>query len=98
MSVHFFDIDIEKIFSTARETDTYLEINSFPDRLDLNDIHSRLAKYKGVKIVIGTDAHSVINLPFMHFGVVTARRGWLEKKDILNTNSLNEIIKTLGCE
>ena len=75
-----FDIDMEKIFDAARETDTYLEINSFPDRLDLNDVHSKLAKERGVKFVIGTDSHSAVNLPFMHFGVATARRGWLEKK------------------
>ena len=93
-----FDIDMEKIFDAARETDTYLEINSFPDRLDLNDVHSKLAKERGVKFVIGTDSHSAVNLPFMHFGVATARRGWLEKKDILNTHSLREIEKILGCE
>ncbi len=93
-----FDIDMEKIFDAARETDTYLEINSFPDRLDLNDVHSKLAKERGVKFVIGTDSHSAVNLPFMHFGVATARRGWLEKKDILNIYSLREIEKILGCE
>jgi DNA polymerase (family 10) len=92
------DMDMEKIFDAARETDTYLEINSFPDRLDLNDVHSKLAKERGVKFVIGTDSHSSVNLPFMHFGIATARRGWLEKKDILNTFSLREIEKILGCE
>jgi len=93
-----FDIDMEKIFDVARETDTYIEINSFPDRLDLNDVHSKLAKERGIKFVIGTDSHSTVNLPFMHFGVATARRGWLEKKDILNTHPLKEIEKILGCE
>jgi len=93
-----FDIDMEKIFDAAIETDTYLEINSFPDRLDLNDVHSKLAKERGVKFVIGTDSHSAVNLSFIYFGVATARRGWLEKKDILNTHSLREIEKILGCE
>ena len=93
-----FDIDMEKIFNAAKETDTYLEINSFPDRLDLNDVHSKLAKERGVKFVIGTDSHSTVNLPFMHYGVATARRGWLEKKDILNAHSLRDIEKILGCE
>jgi len=79
-----FDIDMEKIFKTARETNTYLEINSFPDRLDPNDVHSKLAKERGVKFVINTDSHSTDNLPFMHFGVATARRGWLEKKPNLS--------------
>jgi len=92
------DIDMDKIIDVAKETDTYLEINSFPDRLDLNDVHSKLAKERGSKFVIGTDSHSTVNLPFMNFGIATARRGWLEKKDILNTHSLRDIEKILGCE
>jgi len=88
-----FDLDIKKIFDTAVETDTYLEINAFPDRLDLNDINVKHAKEKGVKFIIGTDAHNVNHLPFMQFGIATARRGWLEKKDILNTYTLKEIEK-----
>lgn len=90
-----FDLDIEKIFNTAVETNTYLEINAFPDRLDLNDMNVKHAKEKGVKFIIGTDAHNVNHLPFMQFGIATARRGWLEKKDILNTNNLKEIEKIL---
>ena len=90
------DIDIEQIIDTAKETNTFLEINAFPDRLDLNDIHSKLAKEKGAKFVIGTDSHSITTFPFMRFGIATARRGWLEKKDILNTYNLDEIQKTFG--
>ena len=90
------DIDIEQIIDIAKETNTFLEINAFPDRLDFNDIHSKLAKEKGAKFVIGTDSHSITTLPFMRFGVATARRGWLKKKDILNTHKLDEIQKTLG--
>ncbi len=90
------DLDIEKIFDTAKKTNTYLEINSFPDRLDLNDIHAKQAKEKGVKMVISTDAHTLNHLSFIRFGIATARRGWLEKKDILNTQSLKEIEKILG--
>ena len=93
-----FDVDMEQIIDTAKSTDTFLEINSFPDRLDLNDIYAKLAKERGVRFVIGTDAHSVKQLPFMRFGVATARRGWLEKKDILNTYSLKELEKILGRE
>ena len=91
-----FELNMEKIFDTAKEADTYLEINSFPDRLDLNDTHAKLAKDQGVKIVIGTDAHNLNHLAFIRFGIATARRGWLEKKDILNTHSLKEIEKHLG--
>jgi len=90
------EIDMGAILDAAKETGTYLEINAFPDRLDLKDIHAKAAKERGVKLVLGTDAHNVSNLPFMQFGVATARRGWLEKKDILNTYSLKEIEKILG--
>ena len=88
-----FELDLEKIFDKAKETNTYLEINSFPDRLDLNDLNIKNAKEKGVKFVIGTDSHHISHLAFMQYGISTARRGWLEKNDILNTYSLNELEK-----
>lgn len=90
-----YEVDIEQIIDTAKSTDTFLEINSFPDRLDLNDIHTKLAKEKGVKIVLGTDSHSVEQMQYIRFGVATARRGWLEKKDVLNTYPIKEIEKIL---
>ena len=88
-----FELDFEKIFDKAKETNTHLEINSFPDRLDLNDLNIKIAKEKGVKFVLGTDSHHIPHLSFMHYGVSTARRGWLEKNDILNTHSINELKK-----
>ncbi len=91
-----YNLDMTALLDAAKETDTYLEINAFPDRLDLNDIHAKMAKDRGIKCVIGTDAHSIKNLAFMQFGIATARRGWLEKKDILNAHSLKEIKRTLG--
>jgi len=91
-----YEVDIERIIDSAKETDTRLEINAFPDRLDLDDTHAKLAKEKGVKFVLGTDSHSTNHLQFMKFGIATARRGWLEKKDILNTYSLKDIEKILG--
>ena len=91
-----YEVEIEQIIDTAKSTDTILEINAFPDRLDLKDIHAKLAKEKGLRFVIGTDAHYIKHLSFMRFGVATARRGWLEKKDILNTYSVNEIEKIIG--
>jgi DNA polymerase (family 10) len=91
-----FDLDIERIFDAAIDTGTYLEINSFPDRLDLNDYYSKIAKDKGAEFVIGTDAHHINQLSFVQYGISTARRGWLEKKDILNTHSLIEVEKILG--
>ena len=62
-----------------------MELNSFPDRLDLRDVHCRLAKEAGVGIAVGTDSHNISHLENMMFGVITARRGWLEDKDVLNT-------------
>lgn len=91
-----YEVDIERIIDAAKETDTCLEINAFPDRLDLDDTNAKLAKEKGIEFVLGTDSHSTIHLPFMQFGIATARRGWLEKKDILNTYSLKDIEKKLG--
>jgi DNA polymerase (family 10) len=90
-----YEVDIEQIVDAAKETDTRLEINSFPDRLDLDDTHGKLAKEHGVQFVLGTDAHSINHLDFMRFGIATGRRGWLEKKDILNTYSLKDIEKKL---
>ena len=90
------ELDIEKVIDTARDTNTFLEINSFPDRLDLNDINIRLAKEKNITFVIGTDAHSIDHLRYIRFGIATARRGWLEKKDLLNTFSVKEIEKKIN--
>jgi DNA polymerase (family 10) len=86
-----FEVDIEQIIDAAKQTNTRLEINSFPDRLDLDDLHIKQAKDHNVLFVLGTDSHSIHHLDFMRFGIATARRGWLEKKDILNTSSLQDI-------
>ncbi|RLF41008.1 MAG: DNA polymerase/3'-5' exonuclease PolX [Thermoplasmata archaeon] len=90
-----FDLDMDKIFEKAVETDTYLEINAFPDRLDLNDVNCKKGKEYGVKFVINTDAHSINHLPYMKYGVATARRGWLERKDVINTMSLKDLKKVI---
>lgn len=89
------ELDMDKIIDVANDTDTFLEINAFPDRLDLNDIYIRAAKERGVRFTIGTDTHSLEHLRYIRFGIATARRGWLEKKDVLNTYSIKEIEKTL---
>ena len=91
-----FNLDIEKLIEKTIQTNTYLEINSFPDRLDLNDINTKIAKEKGAKFVINTDSHHIKNLKYIKYGVASARRGWLEKKDVLNTCSYNELLKKLG--
>jgi DNA polymerase (family 10) len=91
-----FNLDMEKIFEKALEQNIYLEINSFPDRLDLNDYHTKLAKDRNCKLVINTDSHNLDHLEFMKYGISMGRRGWLEKEDILNTKSLHEIEKIFG--
>lgn len=91
-----YDIDLEKIMQKAKENNCILEINSQPSRLDLNDLNSRKAKEMGVKLVISTDAHSTTQYNFMRFGIGQARRGWIEKNNVINTrniNQLKEIIK-----
>ncbi len=84
-------LDLEKIFTEAVDKNCYMEINSQPDRLDLNDVQIRAAKEKGVKMVINTDSHHLGNLDLMKFGLDQARRGWLEKKDVINARSLSEL-------
>ena len=80
-----FDYDMEKVLDAAKKHGVAMECNSYPDRLDLKDTHLRMARERGVKIVISTDSHAAGNLKFMKYGVLTARRGWIEKKDVLNT-------------
>lgn len=88
-----YELDVEKIFDAALDHDIALEIDAFPDRLDLSDGLVKQAIEKGVKIVIGTDAHSKAQLHYISLGVATARRGWAEKEDILNTYDVGEIEK-----
>ena len=87
--------DMEAIFQTAAKTNTMLEINGMPSRLDLKDIHAYRARELGVKLVINTDAHCAEHLEFMRFGVGVARRGWCQAQDILNTQPLGEVITYL---
>ncbi len=87
------EVDIDKIFKKARENNIVLEINAFPNRLDLNDANVREAIKNGCKLSLGTDAHSAEQLDFMKFGVITAKRGWAEKKDIVNCYDVNKFKK-----
>jgi DNA polymerase (family 10) len=86
-----FAIDLEEIFHAAKETDVAVELNAQPDRLDLNDLHLFRAREIGVKIAINTDAHSTEQLYFMRYGIDQARRGWLEKRHVLNTTALPQL-------
>jgi DNA polymerase (family 10) len=90
-----YDVDIERIIQTAKNTGTILEINSFPSRLDLKDEHIKLAVKDRIKLVIDSDAHSTLHFKFLEFGIAQARRGWAEKKDVVNTRPLKEFLKSL---
>jgi DNA polymerase (family 10) len=85
------DIDIPAIIKHAAQTHTALEVNAHPYRLDLRDIHCKMAIEAGVKLAIGTDAHSAEGLSLMGYGVATAARGWATKANVLNTLSLTKI-------
>jgi DNA polymerase (family 10) len=90
-----FDYDMEAVLDACAKHGVAMECNAYPDRLDLRDVHLRMAKQRGVKIVISTDSHTTRNLLFMKYGVETARRGWIEKKDVINTLPLNEFLAAL---
>jgi len=85
------DLDIAAVIDHAAQTHTALEVNANPQRLDLKDVHCKLAVEKGVKLAIGTDAHSASALALMGFGIATATRGWATRNDVLNTFPLSKI-------
>jgi DNA polymerase (family X) len=87
--------DMERIFDAAHQYGVVFECNAAPERLDLKDTHLRMAKERGVKIVISTDAHTTRGLQAMKYGVQMARRGWIEKKDVINTQSLEKLLAGL---
>jgi DNA polymerase (family X) len=90
-----YGLDLQAVLEAAARTGTALEINAYPGRLDLNDINARASKDMGVKMSINTDAHDPKMLLNMKYGVNVARRAWLEKKDLLNAMSLQELMNTL---
>jgi len=90
-----FAYDMERILDAARRCGVAMECNAAPDRLDLKDVYLRMAKDRGVRVVISTDAHSIRNLELMRYGVQMARRGWIEKKDVLNALPLPQMLAAL---
>jgi DNA polymerase (family 10) len=86
-----YDVDMERLMEAARERGCFLELNGHPDRLDLSDVHTKMAKDMGIKVAISTDAHRTSDLDYMRFGIGQARRGWLEREDVLNARSWKEI-------
>ena len=82
-----YEVDLNAVIKSAEKSGKVLELNAYPDRLDLDDQNLRRAKEAGVKISIGTDAHAKSEMGWMRFGVGIARRGWLEKSDVINTSN-----------
>jgi DNA polymerase (family 10) len=90
-----YEVDMDEVFSAAKETGTAVEINAYPLRLDINDAYARKAKEMNIPVVINTDTHVVNQLDYMIYGVSVARRGWLEKEDIINTRKTENLIQWL---
>ena len=89
------DYDMEKVLAACGKHGVAMECNSYPDRLDLKDVYLRMCKERGVKVVISTDAHNAGNLSLIRYGVRMARRGWLEKRDVINTLGVGEFLGAL---
>jgi DNA polymerase (family 10) len=89
------DADWDEVFRAAARTGTALEINGFPDRLDLDDTLVRRARHAGVRFAVSTDAHAEPHLDYMRFGVATAQRGWVERADVVNTYPLAKLRRFL---
>jgi DNA polymerase (family 10) len=91
-----YNLDLNRVFEAAADKNCILEINSHPSRLDLNEINAKKAKNKGVKLAISTDAHSIEELSYVKYGIYQARRGWIEKDDVVNTHNLDDLRNLLS--
>jgi DNA polymerase (family X) len=90
-----YDVDMHEVLKVAKETGTAIEINAYPLRLDLNDAYAKMAKEIGIRLAISTDTHITNQFDFMEYGVAIARRGWLEKRDVLNALDYHSLLKVL---
>jgi DNA polymerase (family X) len=86
---------MEKVVEACAKHGVAMECNSYPDRLDLKDVYLRMCKERGVKVVISTDSHNTGNLAFIRYGVTMARRGWLERKDVINVLPVEQFLEKL---
>ncbi len=93
-----YHFDMDAVLTSAAKHKVAMELNSYPDRLDLNDVHLRQAKQKGVKIVINTDSHHTSHLDKIRYGILQARRAWLTKDDVLNTLPAQQFAKAMKHE
>jgi DNA polymerase (family X) len=90
-----YGFDIDAVLKAATQKKVAMELNAYPDRLDLNDRHLRLAKEHGVKVVISTDSHHTSHMDKIRFGILQARRAWLTKEDVLNTWPVHKFAKAM---
>jgi DNA polymerase (family X) len=90
-----YQFDVDAVLKAAAKNKVAMELNAYPDRLDLNDRHLRLAKQLGVKIVINTDSHHTSHMDKIHYGILQARRAWLTKDDVLNTLPVQKFAKAM---
>jgi DNA polymerase (family 10) len=90
-----YHFDMDAVLAAAAKHKVAMELNSYPDRLDLNDVHLRQAKQRGVKIVINTDSHHTSHLDKIRYGILQARRAWLTKDDVLNTLPVEKFAKAM---
>jgi DNA polymerase (family 10) len=90
-----YEVDMDAVILAAKKSGVALEINAFPERLDLNDVHARKAVEAGVKLTIDTDAHAPHHLAYLNLGVAQARRGWAKKSDVLNTLPVKKFLEAI---
>jgi DNA polymerase (family 10) len=90
-----YKLDLGRVLETAKKHDKIVELNAYPNRLDLDWVHCRRAKELGVKLAINPDAHSTADLENIEYGIATARRAGLEEKDVINTRNLDEVLELL---
>jgi DNA polymerase (family X) len=93
-----YQVDLEQVVAVAVENRVCLEVNAYPARLDLNDVHVRMARDMGALISVNSDSHHTEMLGYISYGVDTARRGWLEKEDVINTFPISRLRKILRKE
>lgn len=91
-----YAVDVEKLLALAKKHKVCLELNSQPERLDLNDVYLRMAREQSVPIVISTDSHATSQFDYLNYGVRTARRGWLEPRHVINTLPAKQFLRAIG--
>jgi DNA polymerase (family X) len=90
-----YQFDMQAVLAAAAKNKVAMELNAYPDRLDLSDVHLRQARQQGVKIVINTDSHHTSHMEKIHYGILQARRAWLTKEDVLNTLPVERFAKAM---